>query len=54
MADDPRKEHPGEGSRPESDGPDRPHPPALPDEKSDEAQSPEESDDVHGAPETPV
>jgi hypothetical protein len=53
-ADDPRKKHPGEGSRPESDSPDQPHPPTVPDQKSDEPQSPEKSDDVHGAPETPV
>ena len=49
-----RRGLPGEGSRPESDGPDQPQPPALPDEKSDEPQSPEKSDDVHGEPETPV
>jgi hypothetical protein len=50
MADH-KKEQPGEGNRPESDGPERPHPPAHQD---DQPQSPEKSEDVHGSPETPV
>ena len=39
---------------PESDGPDHPEPPALPHEKPRDPKSPEKSDDVHGAPATPV
>lgn len=54
MAVDLRNEQPGEGNRPESDGPDQPHPPALPSKERDQPESPEKSDDVHGAPETPV
>jgi hypothetical protein len=54
MAADPRTNQPGEGNRPESDGPDRPHPPAAPYKEPKQPQSPEKTDDVHGAPETPV
>ena len=54
MAGSPRSEKQGEGHRPESDGPDKPHPPALPSKEPHQPESPEKSDDVHGAPETPV
>jgi hypothetical protein len=54
MVGNPRNEKQGEGHRPESDGPDKPHPPALPSKEPDQPESPEKSDDVHGAPETPV
>ena len=39
----------GQGTRPESDGPDRAHPPASPDPGED--VSPETKSDVHGDPE---
>jgi hypothetical protein len=52
MAD--RTEQQVEGNRPESDGPDHAEPPTLPHEKPRDPKSPEKSDDVHGAPETPV
>jgi hypothetical protein len=42
----------GDGQRPESDGPYKPMPPAIPD--PDEADTPEKQRDVHGEPETPV
>jgi hypothetical protein len=51
---DPHDEKQGEGNRPESDGPDQPHPPALPSTPPGQPDSPEKSDDVHGEPETPV
>jgi hypothetical protein len=54
MVGGPRNEKQSEGQRPESDGPDKPHPPALPPKEPDQPESPEKSDDVHGAPETPV
>jgi hypothetical protein len=49
-----RTEKQVEGNRPESDGPEKPEPPALPHEKRRDPASPEKTDDVHGAPETPV
>lgn len=55
MTADPDATKEGDGNRPESDGPDRPQPPAAPpQDKPDEPTSPEKSDDVHGQPETPV
>jgi hypothetical protein len=47
----PDASEPGQGTRPESDGPDRPHPPAMPDPK--QPDSPETTPDVHGDPEPP-
>ena len=41
----------GQGTRPESDVPDRAHPPATPDPS--EQDSPETTPDVHGDPEPP-
>ena len=54
MATDPRSGNQGESNRPESDGPDQPQPPAVPSKGGEPPDSPEESDDVHGQPETPV
>ena len=43
----------GQGSRPESDGPDKPQPPAKHD-PSGAPTSPEKSPDIHGHPEPPA
>jgi len=49
----PKTSDQGQGSRPESDGPDTAKPPAQPDPPKPPTD-PAKSNDVHGEPETPV
>jgi hypothetical protein len=53
MSDQQQHQGNGHGSRPESDGPDKPQPPAT-SEPSEAPASPEKTPDVHGHPEPPA
>ena len=51
---EPERRNPGQGNRPEADGPTEPMPPAKPEPQPNEPDDPETTPDVHGEPENPA
>lgn len=51
---EPARRNPGQGNRPEPDGPTETMPPAQPETHPNEPADPETTPDVHGEPENPA